>query len=368
MDIILDIIKNKIEPLVLGDLEIKVPIIQGGMGVKVSTSSLASAVADCHAAGTIASVGLVSALETTMSNFIKSSNQGLQKEIQQAKKLSKGVVGVNILGALSNYKELVITAAQEKADFIVTGAGLPLNLPEYVENSSTKLIPIVSSDRAANIIIKTWKKRYDRVPDAVVVEGPLAGGHLGFSRKELDAFKQNVLEDLVADVLKVIDQYKKQYNTNIPVIAAGGIFDGKDIAKFLKLGVQGVQMATRFVTTFECSVAQEFKDLYLKAQDEDIIVIDSPVGLPGRVIKTSFTDKIIKQGKLKFKCSYKCLKTCDPSTAPYCIAEALMNAADGDLDNGIVFAGSNVHKINKMMHVKDLIKLLMEETIAELGK
>lgn len=361
-------ISNKLNPLRIGDLTIEIPIIQGGMGVRVSTASLASAVANCKGAGTIASVGLAYGTEEVKVNYPKASIEALQKEIRQAKKLTKGVVGINILVALSNYKDLAQTAAREKADFIVSGAGLPLSLPELTEGSSIKLIPIVSSARAANLIIKTWKRRYNRVPDAMVVEGPMAGGHIGFKFSDLKLHEAATLESLVTDVLKTVKEYENKWDVNIPVIAAGGIFNGRDIAKFLRLGAKGVQIATRFVATFECSVADEFKEIYLAAREEDVVIIRSPVGMPGRAIMTEFTDRVMHDERVPFKCPYQCLKTCNPKTAPYCIAEALCNAVIGDLNNAVVFAGSNVSRVNKIVSVKELIDTLVKETTEELSK
>jgi len=359
---------SELKPLFIGDLEIKIPIIQGGMGVKVSTASLASAVANCGGAGTIASVGLGYGTEENETNFVKASREGLQKEMRQAKKLTQGVVGVNVMVALSNYEDLVRTAVKEKADFIVSGAGLPLSLPEFTKGTSVKLIPIVSSERAALLIIKTWKRRYNRFPDAIVVEGPMAGGHLGFRLEDLKSNGATILEDLVTDILKVVKEYEVESGRAIPLIAAGGIFDGKDIARFLKLGAKGIQMATRFVVTFECSVPDEFKQLYIAAKEEGVVIIDSPVGMPGRAIKTEFVDRIMHGEKISFTCSYKCLRSCDPKTVPYCIARALCNAVIGDLDNAVVFAGSNVARVKKIVSVKELMDDIVNEAIEELSK
>ncbi len=359
---------NKLKPLLIGDLEIKTPIIQGGMGVKVSTASLASAVANCGGAGTIASVGLGWEDIKKGIPFIEANHAAVKKEIRQAKELTTGVVGVNIMVALSNYEDLVRAAVKEKTDFIVSGAGLPLKLPEFAEGTSTKLIPIVSSSRAVDIIIRTWKKRYHRLPDAIVVEGPLAGGHLGFKFEDLRIHQENRLENLVGDVLKIVQGYEKELGINIPIIAAGGIFDGKDVARFIKLGVEGVQMATRFVATYECSVADEFKELYLKATDEDVVIIKSPVGMPGRAIKTEFIDRIVHGERKLVECTYQCLKTCDPRTTPYCIAHALCNAATGNLDDAVVFCGSNVSKVKKIVSVKELMNDIVNEVIVELKR
>lgn len=359
---------NKLEPLVIGDLQIRIPIIQGAMGVKVSTASLAAAVANYGGAGTIASVGLGYGTEENETNYVKASREGLEKEIRQAKELTQGIVGVNIMIALSNYEDLARTAVREKADFIVSGAGLPLKLPEFADGTPIALVPIVSSARAAHIIIRAWRKRYNRLPDAIVVEGPLAGGHLGFKFQDLESHKGDNLENLVADVLKVVKEYERELGINIPVIAAGGIFDGRDVAKFLGLGAKGVQIATRFVATFECPVADEFKELYLAARKEDIVIIKSPVGMPGRVIMTKLIDRVIHGDRVAVKCNYRCIKTCDPKTTPYCIAKALFNAVIGNLDKAVVFAGSNVSRVEKIVSVKELMDGIVSEAIEELGK
>ncbi|NQU73864.1 MAG: nitronate monooxygenase [Candidatus Omnitrophica bacterium] len=357
---------NRLKPLIIGDLEIKVPIIQGGMGVMISTASLASAVANCGGAGTIANVGLGYGTKENETDFVKASREGFQREMRQAKKFSRGVIGVNILVALNNYEDLARTAMEENADFIASGAGLPLRLPEFAEGSSAKLIPIVSSARAADIIVRVWKRRYNRLPDAIIVEGPMAGGHLGFKPKDLKSGNVETLENLVVDVLKVAEEYEKRFGLNMPVIAAGGIFDGKDIAKFLNLGAKGVQMATRFVATLECSVADEFKELYIIAGEDDVVIIDSPVGMPGRAIMTKFINRVMQGEKMRIECNYQCLKTCSPKTAPYCILRASFNAVSGDLDNAVVFAGSNVSKVKKIVSVREIIDGIIGEAIEEL--
>jgi len=359
---------DKLKPLMIGDLEIKIPIIQGGMGVKVSTASLAAAVANCDGAGTIASVGLAYGIDEKGRGLVEASNEALQKEIRKAREITEGVVGVNIMVALSNYEDLVRIAAKEKVDFIVSGAGLPLSLPEFTKGTSVKLIPIVSSERAALLIMKTWKRRYNRFPDAIVVEGPMAGGHLGFRLEDLKSNETPSLEDLVTDILKVVKKYEVESGKAIPLIAAGGIFDGKDIARFLKLGAKGIQIGTRFVVTFECSVPDEFKKLYIASEEKDVVIIDSPVGLPGRAIRTKFVDRVIHGARVPFKCIYRCLRSCDPNTVPYCIAKALCNAVIGDLDNAVVFAGSNVARVKKIVSVKELMDDIVNEAIEELSK
>ena len=359
---------DKLPPLAIGNLKIKIPIIQGGMGVKVSTAALASAVAICGGAGTIASVGLSHELSKKNKTYIEFSNDALQKEIRRAKKLTNGVVGVNIMVALSNYEEMVRVAVKEKVDYIISGAGLPLSLPEYTKGSPVKLIPIVSSARSAEVILKTWKRRYKRLPDAIVVEGPMAGGHLGFKFEQLMENTADSLEKIVSDVLVMVEKYRAGKGADIPVIAAGGIFDGKDIAKFLKLGAKGVQMGTRFVATKECTVPDSFKELYVAAKKEDVIIIKSPVGMPGRAISTDFIDKIMKGEKIPFNCHYQCLRSCDVKNTPYCIGKAMHNATIGDLDNAIVFAGENVARVKEIVSVKELMDEIVNEAIEEMNK
>jgi NAD(P)H-dependent flavin oxidoreductase YrpB (nitropropane dioxygenase family) len=366
--------KNRLDPLIIGDLRIEVPIIQGGMGVRLSTASLVAAVANCGAAGTIASVGLNPDLAANMLDIGKCSREELIKEIKKARDLSDGVVGVNIMVALSNYEDMVRTAANENVDYIISGAGVPLSLPAFAGDSTAKLIPIVCSARGAELVIKTWERRYNRFPDALVVEGPLAGGHIaGYSFEELENVQADIqgkalLEKAVKEILDVTERYEKNKGIKIPVIAAGGIFDGKDASRFFRLGAKAVQMGTRFIATKECTAADEFKQLYVEAREEDIVHIKSPVGMPAKAIKTKFIEDILRGEKKDFVCNYKCLRTCDPQTAQYCIAKALVDAVEGDIDNSVVLAGANVSRVTKIVPVKELIAEIVEETIEELNK
>jgi NAD(P)H-dependent flavin oxidoreductase YrpB (nitropropane dioxygenase family) len=220
-----------------------------------------------------------------------------------------------------------------------------------------KLVPIVSSARALKIICTKWQKAYQRIPDAVIVEGPQAGGHLGYSYQEVAEGTAMTLEQIIEEVLPVA----RSYNPPIPVIAAGGIFDGEDIARFLKLGASGVQMATRFVCTTECDVDEKFKQAYLDAKEEDVTIINSPVGLPGKVITNDFVTRIKAGQNLPYKCKYQCLKSCNAKEAPYCIAEVLDNASKGKLENAFVFAGSNVYRCREIVSVKSLMHSLAKE-------
>ncbi|MFH1352233.1 MAG: nitronate monooxygenase family protein [bacterium] len=358
---------EKLPDLIIGDLKINPPIVQGGMGVRISLSKLASAVANEGGVGTIATA-LIGGLKShfSMDEHELADIKEVIDQIRKAKTLTTGVIAVNIMVALTNYPSLVQASSKEGIDIIFSGAGLPLSLPKLVEGTKTKICPIVSSGRAAEIICRNWIRKYNYVPDGIVVEGPLAGGHLGFSFKELEnETAMPKLEDIVVEVVKVAQKYGNEQKRKIPVIAAGGIYDGKDIARFLKLGASGVQMATRFAATFECDAAEEFKQAYINAKKEDLVIIRSPVGMPGRAIQNKFLDRA-KRGEVKFNCAYQCLKTCIPSKSPYCIADALINAAQGNLENGFVFVGSNTDKVDRIVSVKDLMKELVEEAEANL--
>lgn len=354
----------KIPSLRIADLEVNPPIIQGGMGVRVSKANLAVAVANEGCVGVIAAVGLGRFEDNPGSEFVRVNEEALRKEIRKAKSLTDGIIGVNVMVALSNFENLVVTAAEEGADVIISGAGLPLNLPELVEGSHTKLIPIVSSARALRIIYDKWKRRYNRAPDAVVVEGVKAGGHLGFSYKDALNGTAPSLDGILTEVVHAVQSLEHPF----PVIAAGGIFDGQDIARVLNTGASGVQMATRFVCTDECDVHQNFKQAYLDATRDSIVIIKSPVGMPGRVLNSEFVERVKNGETVPFKCQYKCLKSCDPKTSPYCIAKVLANASEGKLDQAFVFAGENAYRCDKIVSVKELINQLGKETVYHLIK
>lgn len=352
--------------LTIGDLDVPLPIIQGGMGVGVSLSSLASAVADEGGVGVISAAILKGAdLDGEPRDSLLSRLEFLRREIARSRRRTKGAIGVNILVALTDYDDYFQLSVERGVECIFLGAGLPLKLPPIVADAGaaklhTKLIPIVSSGRAAELILRSWEKRYGRSPDAFVVEGPLAGGHLGFSRKQLDdpAF---ALEHLVGDVLEVVAQHSERLGRRIPVIAAGGVYTGGDVEHFLELGAAGVQMATRFVTTHECDAAAEFKQAYLNAKREDIVIIDSPLGLPGRAVNNDFLRAAERGEKEPRNCSWKCMKTCDQRQAHYCIAGALEQARRGNLQHGFTFAGANAYLAEQLITVKELVKSLIFE-------
>jgi NAD(P)H-dependent flavin oxidoreductase YrpB (nitropropane dioxygenase family) len=347
--------------LEIGDLTISVPIIQGGMGVGVSLSGLAVAVANEGGVGVISSAGLGLLYQGLSKDYREANRLGLIEEIKRARHSTSGVIGVNIMVAMSNFAELVIASIKAKIDIIFAGAGLPLNLPSYRnEGSKTKLAPIVSSGRAARIILEKWDNAYSIVPDAIIVEGPEAGGHLGFREREISD-EEFRLEKLIAEVCDEVKVFEQKYGREIPVIAAGGIYTGDDIYHIMKAGASGVQMGTRFVTTDECDASEAFKQAYIKAKASDIEIINSPVGMPGRAIVNNFIDKIRQGKKHPLKCPFKCIKTCDVSSSPYCIISALFNAFKGNLESGFVFAGSNAFRATKIQSVKEVFRELIYE-------
>jgi nitronate monooxygenase len=350
----------KVPPLQIGNVSVKIPIIQGGMGVRVSLSQLAAAVSNEGGIGTIASVG-IGDVEKSKHDFERVSREALEQVIRRTRQLTSGPIAVNIMVALSNFEDLAKTSAREGVELIVSGAGLPLKLPKYAADTSVNLLPIVSSGRAATLILKTWDKRFNTTADALVLEGPLAGGHLGFSYEQLQNPEQYSLEILLPEVLEAIKPYEDKYGKKIPVIAAGGIYDGKDIARMLRLGASGVQMATRFVGTYECDVADEFKQAYLDAKAEDIAIIKSPVGMPARAIKNKFIKDLEIKEKIPIQCYYRCLIACKVSEARYCIAKRLVNSCEGRTDEGVIFCGSYAYRVNKIVTVKELMAELVRE-------
>ncbi len=352
----------KIPELKIGPVTARIPIVQGGMGVRVSKSRLAAAVANEGGVGTISSIGLGD-IENSKRHYEQESREAMVEEIRKAQEMTDGLLAVNVMGVLSNADDMVKAAAEEGVQIIVFGAGLPMKLPTIVaDGSGTALVPIVSSARVANLILKTWDRRYQRTVDAFVLEGPLAGGHLGFSVEQLREPAENSLERLLPQVLDAVRPYEEKHQRRIPVITAGGVFDGNDIATMLKLGAAGVQMGTRFVCTHECDVSEAFKQKYIDAAEDDIIIISSPVGMPARAVRTRFLDELSEDSRVK--CPYRCLTACKADDARYCIAKALLNSYFGDTEGGIVFCGQTAHRVDKIVSVKELIDELMAELAA----
>ncbi len=352
------------QSLNIGNLKVKLPIIQGGMGVAVSLSGLASAVANAGGIGVISAAAIGMTDPNYMKKFHEANKRALRKEIREAKSKTDGVLGVNIMMALTDHEELIKVAVEEKIDVIFIGAGLPLKIPAILSEAgldghNTKLVPKVSSAKAANLIFRYWASKYNFVPDAVVVEGPMAGGHLGFQKDKLN---ENMipLRIPVEETVEVLRPYEKTFGKSIPVIAGGGLQTGKDIYDIMKAGAKAVKIGTRFVPTHECDAAIEYKESYIAAKEEDIVIIDSPVGLPGRVVKNNFVQQIM-DGKAKpFKCPWKCLSSCNYKEAPFCIAQALYNSATGKMSEGFAFAGAKAYMAKEITHVSDVIADLVD--------
>ena len=353
---------NSIMPeLKIGSLSAKLPIIQGGMGVGVSLSKLASAVAEEGGIGVISTA----AIGRTQPGSNLPDSEILRGVIRETRKLTTGVFGLNIMMAISDFNDHLRVAIEENVSVIFIGAGLPLRIPEIISvdrarSCLTNLVPKISSSRAARAICQFWDRHYNIVPDAIVVEGPKAGGHLGFSEENINNPEYS-LESLLPQVIKTVSPYEQKYGRNIPVIAAGGIYNGEDILKFLTIGAQAVKMGTRFVATEECDVHPNFKEAYLNCTEDDLIIIKSPVGLPGRAIKSKLLADISSGIKKPLNCIWKCLKSCDLKSAPYCIASALSNARKGDLLNGFAFAGANAFRIDRIISVRELMNSLTAE-------
>lgn len=344
----------------IGDLKIPIPIIQGGMGIGISLSGLASAVANMGGVGVISTVGIGLIHNNPNTNYKINNIDAIRSEIRKARQLSLGVIGVNIMSVITNFSDMVRTTIEEGIDIIFSGAGLPLDLPKYLEEGiKTKLVPIISSSRAASILCKKWMQNFNYLPDALVVEGPKAGGHLGFKSDELQD-ESNTLENLVSDVLEVTAEMKEKHNKDIPVIAAGGIYTGDDMFQIMKKGAAAVQLGTRFIATEECDASIEFKNAIIHAREEDIKIIKSPVGMPGRTIFNQFLLEAFEGKRKPGVCKHNCIKSCDHKTTSYCICEALLEAYRGNLTDGFAFTGANAGRINEISTVHNVFTELTE--------
>lgn len=335
----------------IGGLIPKLPVIQGGMGVGISLHQLAGHVAKAGGIGIISSAQIGYKAANFLTNTLAANLAALKEELHKARAIApKGIIGVNIMVALTNYAEIAKKAVEAGADLIISGAGLPVNLPLYTKGSKTRIAPIVSSGKAASVICKLWDRKHQVAPDLVVVEGPLAGGHLGFTREEIEQ-NPNVL-DIMKDVKNVVTEYETKYNKKIPVVVAGGIYTGEEVAKALAAGADGVQMATRFVTTYECDAAPAFKETYLQATADKIGIIKSPVGMPGRAILNDFILNVPGNKA----CYYHCIEKCTITDIPYCISSALINAVTGNVEKALLFCGSNAYRATHLEHVQDILE------------
>lgn len=351
--------KKNLPQLKIGNHVASLPIIQGGMGVGISLSSLASAVANEGGIGVIAANGIGLLDKDYYKDGDLSSVREFRKEIRIAREKTNGIIGVNIMVAINNFKKMLDVAIEEAVDVVFMGAGLPIkNIPvKRMREKNIAIVPIVSSARACNLIFKMWSKIYNDIPDAVVLEGPKAGGHLGFEKDQLDK-KEYQLPNLIGEINTTLQTYEKDYNRSIPLIAGGGVYSGKDIYDIIEDGAAGVQMATRFVATDECDADIKFKQAYVNCTKDDIGLIKSPVGMVGRAIRNSFIKSREEGKKTTFNCSWRCLASCKANDANYCISIALNNARQGNIDKGFVFAGANAYKIKEIISVTELVSEL----------
>ncbi len=350
--------------LTIGGKTVSTAIVQGGMGVGVSRSSLAGAVAKQGGIGIISTAQIGYDEENFEKDQQGCNINAIKEHIEKAKEIAggNGLVGVNVMVALKHYCEHVKAAVQAGADLVVCGAGLPLDLPGLVKNAgshTTYIAPIVSSGRAAELILKRWDTKYGTTADMLVVEGPKAGGHLGYKPDALEDTEAIDFDKIVMDVIEVKKYYEEKYGHYIPVVAGGGIYDSSDVRHIMELGADGVQVASRFVATKECDADDAYKEAYISAKEEDIVIVESPVGMPGRAINNAFI-KRVSQGKVPVKKCYLCLEKCNPAEVPYCITKALTDAVRGDIDNGLIFCGANAYKIDRISTVEEVIRELAE--------
>jgi nitronate monooxygenase len=338
------------------------------MGVRVSLAGLASAVAEEGGIGVIASVGIGGCEPDFDQDCARANKRALVREIRMAKARTSGVIGVNVMAALTDFATHIEGAVEAEADVIFIGAGLPIDLPDCLPLDAldalpTKLVPIVSSGRVAKVILKAWQRRYHYVPPAVVVEGPLAGGHLGFSREQLTDpdFR---LEKILADTLEAVRPFGQSSGEEIAVIAAGGVYSGQDMDRMLRIGAAGVQMGTRFIATDECDVGLAYKETIVNAQENDIVIIDSPLRLLGRAVRNSFLHEADTGAHRPRVCRWKCLRPCNVDEINYCIGDALLNAQNGQMERGFAFAGANAHRVERICSVREVFRQIKEEYVA----
>lgn len=352
------------KPLQIGNLTASIPLIQGGMGIGISLGGLAGAVAREGAVGIISAAQIGFKEPDFAKNPLAANLRAMKTEFEKAKALApKGIVGFNIMVAMKHYEEYVKQAVKIGADLIISGAGIPSDLPRYAEGADTKLVPIVSTDKAAKVVLRYWEKKYNRVPDMVVVEGPKAGGHLGFHLDELQGYGDSSYDAECLAIQKTVAEYSARHGKHIPVAAAGGIDTPEEAAHMFSLGFDGIQVASRFVTTEECDADIRYKESYLNAKKEDIVIVKSPVGMPGRAIKNKLVELVEAGKRFSPKQCYQCLKSCNPSQIPYCITEALIKAANGDVEEGLLFCGANAYKQEKIETVKEVIENLSQECV-----
>ncbi len=345
-----------VKPLQIGELIARVPVIQGGMGVGISLSSLAGAVAAEGGIGIISTAQIGYREPDFDVDPIEANLRAIGLEIRKAREIARGgILGVNIMVATRKYEEYVKAAVAAGIDLIISGAGLPMELPRIVGNARTKLAPIVSSVKSAKVIMRYWWKKYSRLPDVVVIEGPLAGGHLGFHKEQLEDIEGLHYDEEVRSIIAHVNEVAAEHDRQIPVVMAGGIYTREDMEHYMEMGAAGVQMATRFVTTYECDADMAYKQSYLDARKEDIVIVQSPVGMPGRAILNPFM-KRAKEGQIPHGRCHLCVSTCNPAQTPYCITDALINAVTGKVDDALLFCGTNAYRATRLEHVSSIME------------
>ncbi len=343
------------------DMLMSIPIIQGGMGIGISRSRLAGAVASEGGMGVISTAQIGYDHPDFKKDPEKYNLEFLTKHIKKAKELAKGngMIAVNLMAVTRLYSDYIKAACAAGVDAIISGAGLPMSLARDTKGTDTAIAPIVSSAKSAQVILKYWDRKDQRTADFLVIESALAGGHLGFSKEEIDSFDMNLFGEEIKKIIEVKRIYEEKYACQIPVFVGGGIFDKSDVEWALSLGADGVQVGSRFVTTKECDASEAFKQAYVDAKKEDIVIIQSPVGLPGRAINNKFVQEMMNNGQVPITWCYSCMKACNPKVAKYCISSKLIDAVKGDVENGLVFCGKRTDEIKEITSVPSVIADLL---------
>ncbi|OUP85235.1 nitronate monooxygenase [Lachnoclostridium sp. An169] len=345
--------------LKIGDKITRIPLIQGGMGVGISLGRLAGTVAKEGGVGVISSAQIGYREPDFDRNPAEANLRAIESEMKKAREIAPdGIIGFNVMTALKEHAAHIRAAVKAGADIIISGAGLPTELPALTEGSSTRIAPIVSTDKSANVILKYWDRKYKRTADLVVIEGPEAGGHLGFKKEELEQYTPQSYGEEIRKIIATVKKYGEKYGVEIPVVVAGGIYDHSDVKRVMDLGADGVQVATRFVTTEECDADIRYKEAYIRASKEDIRIVKSPVGMPGRAIMNPFMKKVMDGGKISHSPCHGCLTKCSPAEIPYCITDGLISAVKGDVDNALLFCGAKAYKADKIETVSAVIQAL----------
>ena len=345
--------------LKIGEKLTRIPLIQGGMGVGISLGRLAGAVAKEGGIGII-STAQIGYREPDFDKDPAGANlRAIESEMNKARTISPdGIIGYNVMTALKEHAAHIKAAVKAGADIIISGAGLPTDLPALTEGSNTKIAPIVSTDKSANVILKYWDRKYRRTADLVVIEGPQAGGHLGFRKEELSEYTLETYGEEIQRIIRTVKKYGEKYGVEIPVVVAGGIYDSTDVKRVMDLGADGVQVATRFVTTEECDADIRYKEAYIHASAKDIAIVKSPVGMPGRAIINPLMRRVADGEQIPHSPCHRCLAKCSPADIPYCITDGLINAVKGNIDEGLLFCGAKAWKARKIDTVREAVQEL----------